>query len=84
MKKHKIPKSIQSAIAEGKRRRKNYKIFDILTDENLNKRALKATVEFSNGFFYAPYIPVTAATLTVVPQQTAGCTTSQLVYPLSA
>lgn len=59
MKKHKIPKFIQSAIVEGKQRRKNYKIFNILKDENLYE-----TVEFSNGFFYAPYIPLMKSDLT--------------------
>lgn len=59
MKKHKIPKAIKTALAQGKQRRKNYKIFDILRDEDLNSPWYAAAgLNRGAGLYYAPYIPV--------------------------
>lgn len=63
MKKHKIPKSIKVALAEGKQRRKNYKIFNILRNENLNDpwwpaAGYKVKLVMDSAGYYAPYIPM--------------------------
>lgn len=60
MKKHNIPKAIKTALAQGKQRRKNYKIFDILRDENLNNTltGYKGQTLSGGGMYYAPYIPL--------------------------
>jgi hypothetical protein len=59
VKKHNIPKAIKTALAQGKQRRKNYKIFDILRDENLNDPWYAAAgLRRGAGLYYAPYIPL--------------------------
>lgn len=59
MKKHNIPKAIKTALAQGKQRRKNYKIFDILRDEHLNDPWYAAAgLNRGAGLYYAPYIPL--------------------------